>query len=327
MRFQLLAAALLVAGALAGCSSKDGRDDPGGGLDVTPTTGGIRGLVVDQAIVPVQGARVTLTGGANTTSGADGTFNFTGLQPGSYVLQVGKPGYLPVQATALVEANVPDPPIVKVQLQAITTAQPYVDHFKLDGFYECAQAVFFVTDTCDWEYRTAWDVANDTAGAPPTPRSVLKYYNTQFIDVPEDTFSIVQEGFWEDESVHSFWIMLDAVPIDSGCDCSETWGNVIGGPSPLYNRLDRFTPTGENNTEFRADYDGNGVFGTFPNGHTVASRGFVPFQQAPVLESQDPNAWYSVAQNFRFTIITTLFHNTPAPEGWTFETRDQHPIR
>ena len=48
--------------------------------------------------------------------------------------------------------------------------------------------------------------------------------------------------------------------------------------------------------------------------------------EEPVLESQDPNTWYSVAQNFRFTVITTLFHNTAAPEGWTFETREQYPI-
>jgi hypothetical protein len=329
MRIQLLVAAVLVAGALAGCSggSKEPKDD-GKGLDVTPTTGGIRGIVVDQAIVPVQGARVTLSGGANTTSAADGAFNFTGLQPGDYIVMVGKPGYIPVQAAATVEANVPDPPVVKVLLQALTTAKPYVDYFKLEGFYECSQAVFFVTDTCDWEYRTAWDSANDTGNQPPgAPRSFLHYYNTQFIDVPEDTFSIVQEGFWTDESVHTFWIMLDATPIDSGCDCSETWANVIGGPSPLYNRLDRFTATGENNTEFRADFDGNGVFGSFPNGQRVASRGFVPFQDAPVLDNNDPNTWYAVAQNFQFTVITTLFHNTPAPDGWTFETRDQYPVK
>lgn len=326
MRIPVAVAALLLAALFAGCSSSKDTEEPGGGLPVTETTGGIRGLVVDQSIVPVEGARISLSSGANATSAADGTFNFTGLAPGDHLLQVGKPGYTPVQVTALVEAGVPDPPVVKVLLQAITTAKPYVDHFKLEGFYECSQAVFFVTDTCDWPYRTAWDEANDTGNRPPTPRSALRYYNTQLIDVPEDTFSIVQEGFWEDESVHLFWIMLDGTPIDSGCDCSETWANVIGGPSPLYNRLDRFTPTGENNTEFRADYDGNGVFGRFPNGQTVASRGFIPFQEAPVAESSDPNTWYSVAQNFQFTVVTTLFHNTAAPEGWTFETRDQYKV-
>jgi hypothetical protein len=328
MRVQLALAVLLLAAGLAGCSGSPKDKVPDGPvLSVTPTTGGIRGLVVDQAVVPIQGARITISGGANATSGKDGTFNFTGLAPGDYLLQVGKPGYVAVQASATVEAGVPDPPIVKVLLQAISTAKPYVDYFKLEGFYDCSQAVFFDTDTCDWEFRTAYDVANDSAGQPPVaPRSFLHYYNTQLIDIPEDTFSIVQEGFWTDESVHLFWIMIDGTPIDSSCDCSETWANVIGGPSPLYNRLDRFTATGANNTEFRADFDGNGVFGEFPNGQTVASRGFVPFQDTPVVDGTDPNTWYSVAQNFRFTVITSLFHNTPAPDGWTFETRDQYPI-
>ncbi len=325
MRFQLLALVVLVASGFAGCSSGSKDDSSGaGGLPVDDTTGGIRGLVVDQAVVPVPGALVTLSGGKNTTSDEAGQFNFTGLEPGDYFLSVGKPGFTGVQVSTTVVAGVAAPPIVKILLERLTTAQPYLDHFKLEGFYECAQAMSFVTDTCDWVPRTAWDVYNESQGSPPpvVPRSVLAYTNTQYIDVPMDTYTIIQEGFWTDENVRTLWVMLDAAPIDASCDCSDHYGSIIG-ENPVYSRISRFAPDGSNNTEFTNDGFGASA-GIFPAGLTVASRGFLPPQEE-VGSNQDPNTWVSVAQNFHFVIITSLFHNYAAPDGWTFETKDQFP--
>lgn len=332
MRLRLILFAILLCGgaALAGCASKappapDTSTAPTLS-GVTATTGGIRGLVVDQAVRPLAGAHVTLAGGANKTTGADGLFNFTNLQPGDYFVQVVKPGYKSVQASATVKAGVVDPPVVKVLLEALSSAQPYLDFFKLDGFYECASSVAVDTDTCDWVYRTGWDVANDTGHQPPTPRSFMEYHNTQYIDVPADTYTLIQEGFWTDESVKKFWVMIDSTPIDSSCDCSlgGTYGNVIG-ENPIYNRMDRFKADGTNNTDFRSDFTNPKQVGTFPAGATVVSRGFLPFMDSPP-GSTDPNSWYEVAQNFRFTVITSLFHNYVAPDGWTFETQDKYKI-
>ncbi|MEA3136412.1 MAG: hypothetical protein QOC71_693, partial [Thermoplasmata archaeon] len=204
-------------------------------------------------------------------------------------------------------------------------AQPFLDHFKLDGFYECAESASFVVDTCDWEYRTAWDEVNDTGNRPPTPRSFFAYYNTQYLDVPMDTFTIIQEGFWTDETVPNLWVMLDATPIDSGCDCSNHYGSMIMA-NPLLNRLDRFALDGSNNTEFH-DADGfGGAVGEFPLGMQVASRGFLPPNPSAGPNNPDPTSWHTVAQNFRFIVITTMFHNYAAPDGWTFETKDQYPV-
>ncbi|MFA5943481.1 MAG: carboxypeptidase-like regulatory domain-containing protein [Candidatus Thermoplasmatota archaeon] len=331
MRVQpILVLLVLSATVLAGCSKgSDSTDDSGDapGLDVTPTTGGIRGIVVDQAIVPVAEATVVISGGQNTTTDAEGLFNFTGLQPGDYLLSVGKPGFTGVQASATVVAGVAAPPIVKVLLERLSTAQPYLDFYKLDGFYECAHGLFFVTDTCDWVPRTAWDSYNESQGSPPpvVPRSALSYTNTQYVDVLPDTYVIVQEAFWTDENVKVLWVMMDQTPIDAGCDCSDSYSNVIQ-PSPTYNRVDRFDALGGNNTNFTADYVNGDLVGRFPAGESVAVRGFIPFQDAPVLDNTDPNTWYSVAQNFRFTIITSMFHNYSPPEGWTFETKDQFPV-
>lgn len=329
MRFPLVAALLLLVAGLAGCSDagsgKDPIDDPTE-LEVTDSTGGIRGIVVDAAVVPIGGALVTLSGGQNTTSDDAGLFNFTGLAPGDYFLSVGKAGFTGAQASATVVAGVPDPPIVKVLLERLSTAQPYLDFFKLDGFYECAHALVFVTDTCDWVPRTGWDMYNETQGSPPpvVPRSALRYYNTQYIDVGTDTFAIVQEAFWESEAAPVLWIMIDETPIDAGCDCSDSYSNVVS-ESPTYNRLDRYLPDGSENTEFRADLVNGDQVGTFPAGQTVAVRGFIPFAESPA-SSTDPNTWAYVATNLQFTVITTLFHNYVPADGWTFETKDQYEV-
>lgn len=303
MRFPL-AFLLLVAATLAGCSGGGSGSGPGDeppGLDVTDSTGGIRGIVVDQSVVPVEGATVTLAGGQTTKSGSTGLFNFTGLAPGDYFLSVTKLGYLGVQASANVVAGVSDPPIVKVLLERVSTLAPYVDFYKLDGFYECGFALPFITDSCDFLWRTGYDGFNETTGTPPPliPRSPTRFANTQYIDVGTDTFTIIQEGYWEDESVTNFWIMVDSTPIDNGCDCSEDTYLSTEGNQPLLGRLDLVDDKGESSE---------------PSGLTVVARGFLPFG--------DPQ----YALNFQFTLITTLFHNIPAPDGWTFETKDQFPL-
>ncbi|MEA3166564.1 MAG: Carboxypeptidase regulatory-like domain, partial [Thermoplasmata archaeon] len=280
----------------------------GSGLDVSPTTGGIRGIVVDQAIVPVNGAKITLSGGKNTTSDEEGLFRFTGLEPGDYFVSVAKPGYTAVQQSASVVAGVADPPIVKVLLTRLTTAQPYLDHFKLDGFYECAFSYGdpgnpFITDSCDMAVRTAYDGVNETTGSPPPflPRNVQRNINTQFLDVPMDTYSIVQEGYWTDEAVPVMMILLSSTPIDNACDCSDKDYMDVTMANPTYNRIDRFDEAGKD-TE------------AVPLGESVAARGFLSWEAK------------STAQNLRFTVITTMFHNYVAPEGWTFETKDQYQI-
>ena len=294
---------LLVSAMLAGCSSAPSApSDDGSGLQVTDTTGGIRGIVVDSSVVPVEGATVTVSGGASVTTGAGGLFNFTGLAPGDYFLSVSKLGYLPVQQSATVVAGVADPPVVKVLLERLAAAEPYVDFYKLDGFYECGFGAPGITDSCDFGWRTAYDGVNETSGSPPPiiPRSPTRFANTQYIDVGTDTFTIIQEAFWDDETVPEMKVSVDETPIDNACDCSDSYFEVTQ-PSPTFGRLDMYDEkTGETDE---------------PAGARVASRGFLPFGGP------------TYAVNFQFTVITTLFHNIPAPEGWTFETKDQYDLR
>lgn len=143
-----LAMVALLAGALlAGCSSTNDPSQSSGpeptfddlDLQATDSTGVIRGVVVDEAIRPVAGAMVSLTGGASkeATSTDQGTFGFDGLPAGTYFLTVSKPGYFDAQQSAEVAPGVAEPPITKVQLIVDADSLPYVEAYVFSGFVEC----------------------------------------------------------------------------------------------------------------------------------------------------------------------------------------------
>lgn len=135
----------LVAMALAGCADDAApvQDDESTAVDdqvkATSTTGVIRGVVVDNAIVPIEGATVTIKSlELETTSLADGSFGFSDLDPGNYFLDVSKVGFDKVQASASVEAGVDKPPIVRVQLTEDPGSLPTVETLVFEGFIQCS---------------------------------------------------------------------------------------------------------------------------------------------------------------------------------------------
>ncbi|HUR62347.1 MAG TPA: carboxypeptidase-like regulatory domain-containing protein [Candidatus Thermoplasmatota archaeon] len=305
--FAFLAVLALV---LAGCASQASDDSATGGvgggapsLTVDSQTGGIRGVVVDAAITPIMNAAVALSGTTLTTkTDRAGIFTFSGLKPGDYFFTVSKPGYTTVQSSTTVQAGVAEPPVVKVEIAMVPGKQPYVESWKLNGFYECAfsfgipDVTPVITDQCDFVVRTAYDEANGTVPYP-APRNVMAGQNTQYFDVAADTLTIVQEAFWKDETVPNMMVTLSSTPISNDCDCSKTDYMESYQANPSYNRID-------------ADKDAKKM----PLGLRVAARGFLDWNSP------------SSAQNFQFTVITTLFHNYKAAEGWTFETQEKYPI-
>lgn len=294
-----LALALLVGLSVAGCAAKPTNPaDKAKPVDVSPETGGIRGVVVTPAIVPVADAHVAIPNGPATDTDASGLFTFGHLKPGEYFLTVSKLGYTTVQATATVEANVPEPPVVKVVVELLVGKQPYNEYLRFDGFYECGFSAGqpgrpLITDQCDMGIRTVYDAVNDTTGPPPSPRNVEHNVNTMFADVGATVETVIQEGFWKDSQVPTMMVNLDATPIDNSCDCSQDYITVTQA-TPTHGRLD-------NATEIQ--------------GQHVAIRGFLDWETV------------STAQNFQFTIITTFFHNYQPAKDWTFESRDRYPIQ
>lgn len=293
--------ALLLAAVLSGCAD-GGSDAPVADADrlenITSDTGGIRGVVVDLSITPVLGAVVSLSKEKTTKTDDNGQFNFTGLKPGQYFLRVEKPGFESSQASTEVVAGVAEPPVVRIQVARIPGADPFAQSIKFEGFYECAFGAPFIVDQCDFVVRTAYDEFNGTVPGYPLPRNVQAGQNTQFLFVSSDVQTIIQEAYWDDPAVTAMMITVSHTPIDNACDCSDDWLGVDEMGNPTFARLDKASADDA----------------AFPSNVDVAVRGFLPFG--------DPQ----VVQNFRFTIVTSLFYNYNPPEGWTFATKDDYPL-
>ena len=173
-------AVALLGTALSGCAGPGtaggNRVNLGSGTTVTLAavtntqagTGGITGVVVDDAIRPVPGAEVRLGGGLNQTANvtAAGLFTFTDLEPGLYVLRVdgftekasGK-RYLATQTSAEVKAG--EVTKVRFVLAVDRSPVPYHQTMKFDGFYNVGSG--FVDEIEDL------DVWNHTYGPATTP--------------------------------------------------------------------------------------------------------------------------------------------------------------
>lgn len=139
---------LVAAFLLAGCASKEApepepvvADFTELDLEVTASTGIIRGVVVDEAIRPVVGAKLALQteqGPREATSAEDGAFGFDDLPGGPYFIQATKPGYTSAQVSTDVTVGVAEPPIVKVLLTLDPETRPFFEVYNWDGFIECS---------------------------------------------------------------------------------------------------------------------------------------------------------------------------------------------
>lgn len=138
-------AGMLLTALVAGCAGDPSgpaeEDDVPASIqevEVTATTGAIRGFVVDEAIVPLEGVLVTLMNGLNGTTGEDGGFVFNDLEPGDYFLTASKKGFGSQQAAATVEAGDEDPDITKITLPRLPSGTPFTQQQIWEGFIQCA---------------------------------------------------------------------------------------------------------------------------------------------------------------------------------------------
>lgn len=138
----LIGLSLLIV-SLAGCADEapaavEGEEFKDLDLKADDDTGVIRGVVVDPAVVPVEGATVVLDDGRTATTTAAGAFGFSDVEPGIHQLVVDKVGFVATQTTVDVRAGIDQPPVVKVLLEHDAAELPYVQAFQFSGYIECS---------------------------------------------------------------------------------------------------------------------------------------------------------------------------------------------
>ena len=291
-------AAVLALVTLAGCAEDSGSDDGpeqtavDDELKATDDTGVIRGVVVDETVTPVVGATVKLLGpGLSTTSTEDGSFGFSELDPGTYFMEVSKPGYDSVQSSAEVVAGVDRPGILRVLMTRNETSTPYVSISQFNGNLRCGIASPAVSFGCS-VVRGTEDLVGEYNG------------EVKEFDVIPDWIQV--EMFWEStqpagESLY--------VGIRHCCD-NEQLGPTAGsrGPSPQ--------TVWANKTALLEHDDGavveDGVeLSAFPAG-------------LEALQENGVRAGVILDQKFEWFVIQ--FFNFTPDEGWTFIADGAHPV-
>jgi hypothetical protein len=314
MRMKTWTVPLLLLGmALAGCSggggdpSEDDLPDPGE-LDVTSTTGGIRGVIVDQAIRPVKGAAVEIAGPDQRSAQSDdgGIFTVTGLKPGTYLLRASHPLYDTAQTSVEVVAGEREPPTVKMQLSQVVFEKPYIRSAEFKGFIVCSVGTYaFASEEC-----------GEGVGVPciqdPVPCGRVGGQGNnqvQYDFYPESPAlrSIVVEQIWT-PNAEATGELYTVLATDWTCDpsCSGNELSVATGPSPLLLRAD-----------FK-DGKGAGI-----DNVTTATR-FSTFTW-PNWNSDPEDA--NVALNQDFQLFVTMSYVLPLPEGWSYLNGSPDPFQ
>jgi hypothetical protein len=314
----LLAVLALV---LAGCASGDG----GGGdeiptqevpeLEVTSTTGGIRGVVVDDAIRPIKGATVTVESTQQSvTTDETGLFAFSGLEEGNYFVKASHPLYDTQQQNVEVVAGVADPKPVKFLLDRVVLENPYITTLKFDGFIVCSTNFVIPQDVPEvGGAGLLSEECGEGVGVPcevPPPVGCTRQGGqgnnvAQFdFTVGPGTKTVVIEQVWTPTSeagtgfyspVSTEWSCL---PVCSGNTLIQ-----LQGASPLYGILDNATLEGA---------------GVVPDDTVISV-----FTWADPGDQPLP---LSVLLNQPYQTFVTTFHYLPAPEGWSFVNGDPDPF-
>ncbi len=306
MKAIICSIALVLSVLIAGCSSSpapvETEDDPTGDLGLAPTatTGIIRGVVVDEAVRPLEGITVSLplpnAEPRTAVSNEKGAFGFDGLAPGTYFMKVEKLGYFPAQQSVEVVAGVESPPIVKIVMQVDAASTPYVEEHTFAGFIECSV--------------TTPGARFAACAAPNDPLDFLGVYtgnftNDKFLVIHEidaDPWLIQSEMVWDStqEAGGRMRLIMDSVEEDGSFeDINET-----DDYSPMMLRINQAEAVANEmgtNSQLMLRIFSSFVEGTNPPCLVVVC----PFGVGFVLQQE-------------YTVFTHVYHNYLPPEDWRF---------
>lgn len=286
---------------LAGCSG-GGSDGPPAEdfedleLQASDTRGIIRGVVVDDAIRPIAGAKVDLKGPStgSSTSSEEGLFGFDQLEPGTYFLQVSRLGFKTTQVSAEVVAAVAEPPITRVLLAADTSfVPPYYEQYIFEGFMECSTGAGAAGG---YAYLNA---CSGSAELFPNDKTTERYVLSGYPDW------VQSEMIWESTQSVSRSLAHNFHYPDPG-EADGQKDQSVEGESPLTNTMDN--ETAKEYLEGVEYEEGDNL--------TLRQRIFTRATDGtgPALTIQQ-----------RFTVYTTVFYGYLPPEGWTLRESGEVP--
>lgn len=310
--------------ALAGCAST-GSTDPtlddrfdGIEVPVTDATGGIKGVVVDAAITPIAGAKVSLAlpagGNKTTASDKEGRFVFSSLAPGTYFLTASAPLFHSAQTSAEVLAGV-DPPVTKVQLQPLFSQKPFHQAFKQKGFFECSQngAGVYSSSNCVTDQCPIVLEQSECNGLPTKALDNVTNQNREWhADVGAGWQMMVFEMTWEPSAQGTSPRMGMVVSTDKSTrDGTHAFANVASA-NPLRIQLD----VGEAH-ETAATTEPTMV----PEEGMTRMSYFVSVRRAEGTPSPP-----GLALNQEFEVYLTQFYYGTPPDGWSFVAGNEYPF-
>src|SRR5688572_22385497 len=170
--------ALLAAPAFAGCSESAKTD----GSDAAALA--VSGIVVDDAVRPLAGVRVTLDGNATNVTGADGEFLFPGVSAGAHTVLAELDGFLPKQASADAQ---PGAAPLRIVLSPIPAPAGYNQTYSFVGFIQAGTGL-------------ASSLLDRLPGGNPANGTGCTCEFTVTADGPVRAF--VVEAVWEDNVPH-----------------------------------------------------------------------------------------------------------------------------
>jgi hypothetical protein len=313
MRSVLLAAMAVVL--LSGCTTSGSNSpvDPdafkGIDVNVSATTGGIRGIVVDQAITPIAKVAVALatpTGNKTATTDAQGRFSFGELQPGTYFLSFKHLLYKPVQSSIEVKAGV-DPPITRVQMEALFSAKPYHEQFKFKGIIACGYQGPIITAPCLTDYST---VACN-GGCVPQAHDALTHAqgdNRAFgSSVGPNWQTVIVEMVFQSNGQGTSDQMGELISYQNRT--AADWFGNAEGTSPILLRLE----TGVKTDSQQGEPD------------TIKAEGQNDLLILGSVKSASGQE-AGVGINQEFQIFQTNFYNAKPPADWSFANGDDFPF-
>ncbi len=299
---------------LSGCSGGGGPEPTPAQFDdlqgrATETTGVLRGVVVDERIIPVAGATVDLRGAAespNQTTDEQGRFLFSDLPAGTYFLEVSSPLHQSAQTSAEVVAGEAEPRAVRVQLLRLFQQDPFSVQVVREGYFQCSQAG-----------ASAWYSSSNCSDGVfgPASRQVPELSNATeqdrewHADVAPGWQQIVFEMDWEPTSDSTSTRMGMVVSTYKPTRDTAHWFAEFEGERPIRGQIDvgvehesasgvepsMIPPEGMTNMSFFA---------------SVREDGFTP----------------GVALNQQFKVYVTMFHYGLPKEGWSVVAGDPLPF-